>query len=174
MEDGPRKLTCFDDKTNKRKKLEFLNKIWKTISNNTSGFGKDFIDSCSAFSNFKQDYLKVITGCKNCCSFEDYVEKDMEREDCKESTNQSRDQRISIYKTMSDGELKWNFFYKLQCIYKRTWDNVCTSKVFPCLSTQEQTKLKIKEEELWIGVEEQLRSWGWTLFSYNTTCTHLF
>ena len=106
-EGGPRKLTCFDDNTNRRKKLEFLYEIWKTVANGTSGFGNDFIDSCSAFSNFEQDYLKLITGCENCCSLEDYVEKVMKSKECKKNTNQSRDKRFSIYDTMPAGELKW-------------------------------------------------------------------
>ena len=99
---GPRKLMCFDEVTNQRKRLEFLYGLWKTITNNTSNLGTDFIDSCSAFSNFKQDYLKLVAGCENCCSFEDYAEKDTKRNSCYKSARQSFDKRRIIFRTISD------------------------------------------------------------------------
>ena len=106
---GPRKLICFDELTNQRKRLEFLYGLWKTITNDTSLLGTDFIDSCSAFSNFKQDYLKLVAGCENCCTFEDYAEKDTQRYECFKNARQSYDKGVVLYRTMSDSNLnsKW-------------------------------------------------------------------
>ena len=93
---GPRKLNCFGDEINQRKRIKFLYGIWKELSNDTSKLGKDFIDSCSAFSNFKADFLRIVAGCENCCSFEDYVKKDSKVNDCYTNATLTYEKRVDI------------------------------------------------------------------------------
>ena len=99
---GPRMLKCFDDATNQKKRLEFLYGLWKDFTNDTSSLGTNFIDSCSAFSNFKQDYLRIVAGCENCCSFEEYDKRERKRINCYETAKLSQSKRMDVYKTITD------------------------------------------------------------------------
>lgn len=83
-EGGPKKLKCWDNLSLKTKKIQFLFKKYQklTLYGTSVVNGKKFVDSCSAFTNFEEDYLESETGCSSCCTFAEFDQKWRKKEKC--------------------------------------------------------------------------------------------
>ena len=83
-EGGPKKLRCWDDATKELKKTQFLFKKYQklTLYGSSVVNGKKFVNTCSAFENFEENYLKSETGCSSCCTLIEFDKKWRKKERC--------------------------------------------------------------------------------------------
>ena len=94
---GPQGLKCYDSEESQNRKLRVLYSYHQEITvNGTSEEGKQFINSCVAFANFKNDYIKYRTGCPRCCSFDQFENKYKEWSNCLDETLLKVEQRRKL------------------------------------------------------------------------------
>ena len=97
VEGGPRKIKCWDSQEANNRKLNFLYKKHQEVTiNGTSEEGQNFIDACSAFANFENDYLVFNTDCSSCCSFKEFERKYKEWANCLDETLLKAEQRRTL------------------------------------------------------------------------------
>ena len=106
-EGGPKKLKCWNELTKETKKTQFLFKKYQklTLFGSSIVNGKKFVNTCSAFENFEENYLRMETGCSTCCTLSEFDQKWRKKERClnRALSKTKRQRKIGLKKKGEDG-----------------------------------------------------------------------